>query len=49
MTNLPSAGGVTFLLCLATIFVVPLPFLRMLLAAAVAFVLMIGYKMVAER
>jgi hypothetical protein len=42
-------GGLTFLLCVASVLFVPLPFLRMLLAGAAVFALMIGYKMVAER
>lgn len=42
-------AGVTLLLCIVSILFVPLPFLRLLIAGVVAFVLMIGYKVVTKQ
>ena len=39
-------GGITFLLCLAAFFTIPLPFARFLLAGVLAFLAMIVVKVV---
>ena len=42
-------GGITFVLCAAAVALVPLPFLRILFAGAIAVVAMIVYKVAANR
>jgi len=42
-------GGVTFLLGIAFVWLVPLPFLRMLAAGIAAFMLFIAYKVIAKK
>lgn len=42
-------GAITFVVCAAALFLIPLPFLRIFIAGIVSFGLMFGYKIYAER